>query len=40
MKMEHVLRAPHDGVVAYHASAGDQVPAGKPLATVTPTDNS
>lgn len=35
MKMEHVLRAAHDGTVAYHCAAGDQVPAGKALASVT-----
>ncbi|NLA56570.1 MAG: ATP-grasp domain-containing protein [Corynebacterium humireducens] len=38
MKMEHVLRAAHDGIVAYHCSAGDQVPAGKALASVAADD--
>lgn len=36
MKMEHVLRAAEDGTVTFHCTAGGQVPAGKPLATIAP----
>lgn len=39
MKMEHTLRAEIDGTVSFHCSAGDQVSADKPLATIEPTDN-
>ena len=37
MKMEHVLRAAEDGTVTFHCNTGGQVPAGKPLATITPS---
>ncbi|MEJ5927601.1 biotin carboxylase N-terminal domain-containing protein [Corynebacterium sp. H128] len=37
MKMEHTLRAATDGVVTFHAEPGEQVPAGKLLASVEPT---
>ncbi|QGU02557.1 Acetyl-/propionyl-coenzyme A carboxylase alpha chain [Corynebacterium kalinowskii] len=36
MKMEHTLRAAVDGTVTFHAQPGEQVPAGKLLATVEP----
>ncbi|MFE6997001.1 acetyl/propionyl/methylcrotonyl-CoA carboxylase subunit alpha [Microbacterium sp. NPDC057659] len=36
MKMEHPLLAPHDGVLALHASVGDQVSRDQLLAVVTP----
>ncbi|MFV8395890.1 acetyl/propionyl/methylcrotonyl-CoA carboxylase subunit alpha [Corynebacterium hindlerae] len=36
MKMEHTLKAAVDGTVTFHAQPGEQVPAGKLLATVNP----
>lgn len=36
MKMEHTLRAAVAGTVTFHAQPGEQVPAGKLLATVNP----
>ncbi|AKK02655.1 acetyl-CoA carboxylase biotin carboxylase subunit [Corynebacterium epidermidicanis] len=39
MKMEHTLRAAVDGVVTFHVEPGEQVPAGKPLATVEPQES-
>lgn len=36
MKMEHVLRAAEEGIVSFHCTAGEQVPADRPLATIVP----
>ncbi len=36
MKMEHVLRAPHDGTVTIHTAVGRQVGARELLASITP----